>query len=53
MRAILFGLGNYYGRFRKYFDDEDIVVLCDNNKEQHGKIIDGLDYFNTFFPTQN
>lgn len=41
MRVILFGLGNYYGRFRKYFDDEDIVVLCDNNKEQHGKIIDG------------
>lgn len=41
MRAILFGLGNYYSRFRKYFRDEDIVVLCDNNKEQHGKIIDG------------
>lgn len=41
MRAILFGLGNYYGRFRKYFSDNDIVALCDNNIERQGEIIDG------------
>ncbi len=41
MKVILFGLGNYYGRFRKYFNDNDIVVLCDNNKERQGEIVDG------------
>lgn len=41
MKVILFGLGNYYGRFRKFFRDDDIIALCDNNTKKQGEILDG------------
>ena len=41
MKIILFGTGDYYRKYRKWFRDEDIVALLDNDSSKHGTIIDG------------
>ena len=41
MKILLFGLGNYYNKYSKWINLEDVVGLIDNDKRKIGTIIDG------------
>ncbi len=41
MKVLLFGTGDYYERYKKWFVNEDVIALMDNSKEKQGKLIDG------------
>ena len=41
MKFILFGTGDYYKRFRHWFDDRDVVAVLDNDKSKQGNTLDG------------
>ena len=40
MRVLLFGTGDYYKRYRKWFDGMQVLALLDNNEEKWGKYQD-------------
>lgn len=42
MKYLLFGTGDYYERYKKWFFKEDIVALVDNSTEKQGKILDDI-----------
>lgn len=42
MKLLLFGTGDYYQRYKKWFDREDILALLDNSKEKQGMMLDGI-----------
>ncbi len=42
MRYLLFGTGEYYKRYRKWFEYEDILALLDNSVEKQNTYIDGI-----------
>ena len=42
MRFLLFGTGEYYNRYKIWFDKKDIAALVDNSKEKQGTFIDGI-----------
>lgn len=42
MRYLLFGTGDYYERYKKWFEKENIVVLLDNSSEKQNSSIDGI-----------
>lgn len=41
MRYLLFGTGDCYERYKRWFQDHEIVALLDNSEEKQGKILDG------------
>lgn len=41
MRILLFGTGEFYQRYKIWFEDEDVIALVDNSKEKQGTYIDG------------
>ncbi len=41
MKLLLFGTGDYYRKYIKWFDPENIVALVDNDRSKTGTIIDG------------
>lgn len=41
MKIIIFGTGDYYKKYKKWFRTEDIVTLIDNDPGKHGSHIDG------------
>ncbi len=41
MRYIIFGTGEYYKRYKRWFRDLDVVALLDNDPQKQGSIIDG------------
>lgn len=41
MKIILFGTGDYYHRYKKWFEKEEILALLDNSANKQGKMIDG------------
>lgn len=41
MRIIIFGTGDYYKKYKKWFRTEDIVALIDNDLGKQGNQIDG------------
>jgi len=41
MKYIIFGTGEYYKRYKRWFLDRDVVVLLDNDTKKQGKIMDG------------
>ncbi len=41
MKFLLFGTGDYYERYKKWFPYDDVVALIDNSIEKHNTIIDG------------
>lgn len=41
MRYILFGTGDCYERYKRWFQKHEIVALLDNSEEKQGKILDG------------
>ena len=43
MRVIIFGVGKYYEKMKRYFQDDEIVTLLDNNPSKIGARIDGIE----------
>ena len=41
MKFLLFGTGDYYERYKKWFPYDDVVALIDNSPEKHNTMIDG------------
>ena len=39
MKYIIFGTGEYYKRYKRWFLDRDVVVLLDNDTKKQGKMI--------------
>lgn len=42
MRYLLFGTGEYYERYKKWIEGEDIIALLDNSLDKQGTVIDGI-----------
>lgn len=42
MKYLLFGTGEYYKRYKIWFDRKDVIALIDNAKEKQGTYIDGI-----------
>jgi glycosyltransferase involved in cell wall biosynthesis len=42
MKYLLFGTGDYYKRYRKWFGKEDVLALLDNSTEKQNTMIDGI-----------
>lgn len=42
MKFLLFGTGDYYNRFKHWFDNEDVLALIDNSQDKQGTILDGV-----------
>jgi len=41
MRVLIFGTGDYYQRYKKWFVPETIIALLDNNEEKQHTYLDG------------
>ena len=41
MKYLLFGTGDYYRRYQKWFDKEEVAALLDNAADKQGTRIDG------------
>lgn len=42
MKFLLFGTGDYYERYKKWFVGEDVLALLDNSAHKQGTRIDGI-----------
>ena len=42
MKFLLFGTGDYYERYKKWFSREDTLALLDNSLAKQGTWIDGI-----------
>ena len=42
MKYLLFGTGDYYERYKKWFAKDEIVALLDNAKEKQNTTLDGI-----------
>lgn len=42
MKYLLFGTGDYYNRYKKWFKADDVVALLDNSAEKQNTILDGM-----------
>jgi glycosyltransferase involved in cell wall biosynthesis len=42
MKFLLFGTGEYYKRYQKWFSKDDVLALLDNSPEKQNTIIDGI-----------
>lgn len=43
MRYLIFGTGDYYNRYKKWFDKQDILALLDNSEQKQHTLIDGIE----------
>lgn len=43
MKYLLFGTGDYYQRYKKWFKKDEVVALLDNSTEKQHKVIDGIE----------
>ena len=43
MKYLIFGTGDYYNRYKKWFECWEIVALLDNSKQKQHTIIDGFE----------
>ncbi len=41
MKVLLFGTGEFYQRYKVWFEDDEIAALVDNSKDKQGTYIDG------------
>lgn len=41
MKLLLFGTGDYYKKYKKWFLTDDVIALLDNNPDKDGKTLDG------------
>lgn len=42
MKYLLFGTGDYYNRYKKWFHKEEVLALLDNARDKQGTEIDGI-----------
>jgi len=42
MKFLLFGTGDYYERYKKWFHSEDVLALLDNSPEKQNRMIDEI-----------
>lgn len=49
MKVLLFGIGDYYNRYKKWFEQQEILALLDNSVQKQHKVIDG---FNVLAPEE-
>ena len=35
MKILLFGTGDYYNRYKKWFAQQDVIALLDNSEQKH------------------
>ncbi|MDE6662369.1 MAG: glycosyltransferase family 4 protein [Lachnospiraceae bacterium] len=42
MKFLLFGTGDYYERYKKWFNSEDVLALLDNSPIKQNSLIDGI-----------
>ena len=42
MKFLLFGTGDYYNRYKIWFERKEVLALIDNSKEKQGQYIDGI-----------
>lgn len=42
MKFLLFGTGDYYERYKKWFDRDEVVALLDNSSKKQNTLIDGI-----------
>lgn len=43
MKFLLFGTGDYYNRYKKWFHQHDVLALLDNSVQKHHTVIDGIE----------
>lgn len=43
MRLLLFGTGDYYERYKKWFESEEVLALLDNSVQKQGIKLDGYE----------
>ena len=48
MRYLLFGTGDYYERYKKWFSNDEIIALLDNSELKQGTYIDGKQVLSPF-----
>ena len=42
LKYLLFGTGDYYERYKKWFSNDEIIALLDNSELKQGTYIDGI-----------
>lgn len=42
MKAIIFGVGKYFQRYKEYVDLNKVIAFIDNSPEKQGKTVDGI-----------
>lgn len=42
MKVLLFGTGDYYERYKKWFDKAEVLALLDNSPHKQNKLLDGI-----------
>jgi len=42
MKVLLFGTGDYYNRYKKWFERQEVVALLDNSEQKQHTFIDGI-----------
>lgn len=42
MKFLIFGTGDYYERYKKWFNSEDVLALLDNSKIKQNSVKDGI-----------
>lgn len=42
MKVLLFGTGDYYNRYRKWFEQQEVLALLDNSPQKQHTVIDGI-----------
>ena len=43
MHFLLFGTGDYYNRFKKWFPRENVLALLDNSPVRQHTLVDGIE----------
>lgn len=42
MRYLIFGTGDYYNRYKKWFEHQEVLALLDNSVQKQHTVVDGL-----------
>ena len=43
MRYLIFGTGDYYNRYKKWFQHQEVLALLDNSEQKQHTVIDGIE----------
>ena len=43
MKVLIFGTGDYYRKYIKWFKKEDVIALLDNDCRKQGSLLDGFE----------